>query len=318
MIEGLVSTIIPVYNRTAMLREAVDSVLAQTWRPVEIVIVDDGSTDGTPQAAQAMAQQHPGVVHVVRQRNAGPGVARQTGFEASHGEFIQFLDSDDLLLPEKFALQVQGLRDDPEAGISYGKTYTRENGVRLDAPAQRSGERLRTLFPAMLGEPLWPTLAPLYRRSVLEAVGPWPAKRQLEDWEFDAQAGALGVKLHYCDAFIAETRNHGEGRLCQLWMTDVGAMRDRIDAYVKVLGHARRAGISRDAPEMQQFVRSLFWMARNAGSYGLPDEARRLFELARAQALHPGWDYRLFGAAAGLLGWQRTSRMAEAVQRWRA
>ena len=317
MIENMVSTIIPVYNRVAMLREAVASVLAQTWRPVEIVIVDDGSTDDTPQAAQQLAAGMPDVIRVVLQSNAGPGVARQRGFEASRGEFVQFLDSDDLLLPDKFALQIRGLREDAEAGISYGKTYTRENGVRLPDPAQRSGERLRTLFPAMLGEPLWPTLAPLYRRSVLEAVGPWPAKRQLEDWEFDAQAGALGVKLHFCDAFIAETRNHAEDRLCHLWMKDERAMRDRTDAYVQVLGHARRAGIPREAPEMRRFARSLFWMARAAGSYGLPDEARRLFELARAQSLGPGWDLRLFGALAGLLGWQQASRMAEAVQRWR-
>jgi glycosyltransferase involved in cell wall biosynthesis len=315
MIENMVSTIIPVYNRAAMLREAVDSVLAQTWRPIEIVIVDDGSNDGTPEAAQRLATGLPDLIRVVLQSNAGPGVARQKGFEASRGEFVQFLDSDDLLLPDKFALQIRGLREDPDAGISYGKTYTRRNGVRLSDPAQRSGERLRTLFPAMLSEPLWPTLAPLYRRSILEAIGPWPSKRHLEDWEFDAQAGAFGVKLHFCDAFIAETREHAEDRLSQLWMNDEGAMRDCADAYVQVLGHARRAGIPRDAPEMQQFARSLFWMARTAGSYGLPKEARRLFELARAQALNPGWDIRLFGALAGMLGWKLTSRIAEAMHR---
>jgi hypothetical protein len=213
---------------------------------------------------------------------------------------------------------VSGLRADLEAGISYGKTYMRELGVRQPQPAQRSGQRLRTLFPAMLQEPIWPTLAPLYRRSVLEAVGPWPAKRQLEDWEFDAQAGALGVKLHYCDQFIAETRNHAEGRLCHLWMTDAGAMRDRIDAYVQVLAHARRAAVARDAPEMQRFARSLFWMARNAGSYGLPQEARTLFDLARDVAQRPGWDFAAFRLSTRLLGWRRSSRLAEALERRRA
>ena len=316
MVEGLVSTIIPVYNRGAMLREAVDSVFGQTWRLIEIVIVDDGSTDDTPLVAQELRAAHPDVIRVLRQQNAGPGVARQSGFEASRGEFIQFLDSDDLLLPRKFEWQIAGLRADPEAGISYGKSYLREGGVRLDTPAQRSGERLRTLFPAMLQEPIWPTLAPLYRRTVLEAIGGWPAKKQLEDWEFDAQAGALGVQLHYCDEFIAETRNHDEGRLCHLWKTDARAMRDRVAAYVQVLGHARRAGVKRDAPEMQRFARSLFWMARNAGSYGLPTEAQQLFELARGEALRPGWDFKLFGLATRVLGWQRASRMAESMERW--
>jgi len=84
-----------------------------------------------------------------------------------------------------------------------------------------------------------------------------------------------------------------------------------VAAYQAVLNHAKRADVSHDTPEMQQFVRSLFWMARNAGNYGLPDEARRLFELARAESLHPGWDYRLFGWMAAVFGWTRASRWVD-------
>jgi glycosyltransferase involved in cell wall biosynthesis len=318
MSEALVSTIIPVYNRSAMLRQAVGTVLAQTWTPLEIIIVDDGSTDDTLDAAHELAAAHPGVIRVLRQANAGPGVARQRGFEASRGDFVQFLDSDDLLLPHKFALQVQGLSADPEAGISYGKTYVRVDGVRQPQPSQQSGRRCRDIFPAVLVGRLWETSTPLYRRSTLLAIGAWSERRQLEDWEFDCRAGAAGIKLHYCDDFVAEYVNHDEGRLCYLWLTDVQAMRDRISAYVAVLDHARAAGVARDAPEMQQFVRSLFWMSRNAGSYGLPREARQLFELARGQAVHAGMDYRLFGWAARMLGWQRASRLAEALRTRRA
>jgi glycosyltransferase involved in cell wall biosynthesis len=316
MIEGLVSTIIPVYNRGAMLREAVQSVLTQTWRPLEIVIVDDGSSDDTPQVAEQLRAQYPEIIRLLCQANAGPGAARQAGLEAANGEFIQFLDSDDLLLPGKFELQVNGLRGDAEAGVSYGKTYTRENGVRLALPAQHTGEQHRTLFPALLQEPLWPTLTPLYRRTVLNAAGAWPNKKQLEDWQFDAQLGALAIKLHYVDEYIAETRNHPGARLCHLWMSDACAMRDRIDAYVQVMRHAQDAGVGRDTPQMQQFARSLFWMARNAGSYGLPKQAQQLFELARTLQTNPGWDYRLFAMAAGTLGWRRASRWSETLARW--
>lgn len=315
MIRDLVSTVIPVYNRATMLREAVASVLAQTWRPIKILIVDDGSTDDTPAVAAELAATHPETVRVLRQNNAGPGVARQLGLTASQGEFVQFLDSDDLLLPPKFALQVAGLRGDAEAGIAYGKSYAEQSGQRQALPAQRTGECFRQLFPALLQGPLWPTMTPLYRREVLDAVGPWPRKRQLEDWEYDAQAAASGIKLHYIDAFIAETRDHGQSRLCHLWRHDVSAMRERIAAYRSVLHHAKRAGVGRETPEMQQFVRSLFWMARNAGSYGLPVEARQMFELARSEALHPGWDYRLFGLAGAILGWQRASRWADGLLR---
>ncbi|MGD0948065.1 MAG: glycosyltransferase family A protein, partial [Candidatus Binatia bacterium] len=102
MIPGLITTIIPVYNRPQLLRQAVASVLAQTYQPIEIVIVDDGSTDDTPQVAETLREQHPDEVAVLRQPNRGPGPAREAGRRAARGEFVQYLDSDDLLLPDKF------------------------------------------------------------------------------------------------------------------------------------------------------------------------------------------------------------------------
>jgi glycosyltransferase involved in cell wall biosynthesis len=109
LVEGLVSTIIPVHNRPALLREAVASVLAQTYRPIEIIIVDDGSTDETGREAEALAEKY-SEVHSIHRQNGGPGAARETGRLAARGEFTQYLDSDDLLLPTKFELQVAGLR----------------------------------------------------------------------------------------------------------------------------------------------------------------------------------------------------------------
>src|SRR3954466_561969 len=84
VIEGLISTIIPVFNRAAMLREAVGSALAQTWRPIEIIIVDDGSTDETPAAIRELASQHAEIrgTHI---ENGGPGVAREAGRQLARG-----------------------------------------------------------------------------------------------------------------------------------------------------------------------------------------------------------------------------------------
>src|SRR4029079_14626008 len=106
MIEGLVSTVIPVHNRPHLLREAVASVLAQTYRPIEIIIVDDGSTDDTTSVADSLATERSGEIMVIHQGNTGPGLAREAGRQAARGEFIQYLDSDDILLPRKFELQV--------------------------------------------------------------------------------------------------------------------------------------------------------------------------------------------------------------------
>ena len=93
------STVIPVYNRALLLLDSVDSVIAQTYRPIEIILVDDGSTDDTPDVLADLVHRWPDLLRVVRQANAGPGPARQRGLESARGDFVQFLDSDDLLLP---------------------------------------------------------------------------------------------------------------------------------------------------------------------------------------------------------------------------
>src|SRR6185503_12200391 len=127
IVPGLVSTIIPVYNRAAMLAEAVNSVLAQAHRPIEIIVVNDGSTDDTQTKANGLAALHPNEIRVIHQANTGPGLAREAGRQVASGEFIQYLDSDDLLLPRKFELQVEGLRSNPDCGVSYGKTRYRHS-----------------------------------------------------------------------------------------------------------------------------------------------------------------------------------------------
>ena len=96
----VVSVIVPVYNRAAQLRRAVASAIAQTYRPLEILIVDDGSTDDTPRAIAELEARH-AEVRGIRQENGGPGAARETGRRAARGAFVQYLDSDDLMLPPR-------------------------------------------------------------------------------------------------------------------------------------------------------------------------------------------------------------------------
>src|SRR5262249_3102435 len=146
--EELVSTIVPVHNRPLLLREAVASVLAQTYRPIEVIIVDDGSIDETGREAEALAEAHSEVSGIHR-RDGGPRAARETGRLAARGEFIQYLDSDDLLLPTKFMLQVVGLRQHRDCAVSYGKTRFYNIGERpVDVPWKRTGERISTMFPS--------------------------------------------------------------------------------------------------------------------------------------------------------------------------
>src|SRR5262249_38400237 len=195
LVEGLVSTIIPVHNRPALLQEAVSSVLAQSYRPIEIIIVDDGSNDETGSQADALAGAHP-EVRAIHRKNGGPGAARETGRLAARGEFIQYLDSDDLLLPIKFKLQVAGLRQRRDCSVSYGKARCYIIGERpIDVPWKRTGERISTMFPSFLQSRWWGTSAPLYRREVTDLAGPWTELRNEEDWEYDCRIARNGGQL---------------------------------------------------------------------------------------------------------------------------
>lgn len=317
----LISIIIPVHNRAAMLREAVRSVLEQTYRPIEVVIVDDGSTDDTPEVAQALAGQKPGVVRVLRQPNAGPGPARQAGLEASRGELIQFLDSDDLLLPHKFAVQVAGLAADPEAGISYGLTLLRDERTGQTAPTHGTDARRRELLPAIVQGRIWATPTPLYRRSVCVAIGPWASLRVLEDWDYDWRAALLGVKLHYHPEPLAVVRHHGRDHAGLAWLDRGDAARQRVLALERMLRYAEQAGVPAQSAEMQQFARNLFLVARQYGAGGLAEESRQLFALARrasGEVRGAGLDFRLYRLAASVLGWSQVGRLSCWLDRMRA
>ena len=99
----LVSIIIPAYNAAAFIRRAVKSALAQTWQPVEVIVVNDGSTDDTAAVVQSLCAQHP-QLRLISTENGGVSRARNTGMDASRGEYLTFLDADDVLLPDAVEL----------------------------------------------------------------------------------------------------------------------------------------------------------------------------------------------------------------------
>jgi glycosyltransferase involved in cell wall biosynthesis len=111
----LVTCIVPVYNGEAFLGEALDSIVAQRYRPIEILVIDDGSTDGTAGVTAVTREAH---VRYVRQDNAGGAAARNRGIVLAQGEFVAFLDADDLWPPEKLDRQVARFAARPELDIS--------------------------------------------------------------------------------------------------------------------------------------------------------------------------------------------------------
>lgn len=311
---GLVSTIIPVFNRAELLTEAVNSVLAQTYRPIEIIIVNDGSTDNTGRVAEKLITEYPDKIRVIHQNNTGPGLAREAGKAAASGEFVQYLDSDDLLLPRKFELQVAGLIANPQCDVSYGKTrFYPKDGIPRNIAWKRTGERIQKMFPSFLQSRWWDTSTPLYRKNVIDQVGYWSALRVEEDWEYDCKIAALGIDLHYVNHFVSDTRLIHNNRLSINGSTDCCKLQDRAKAHILILKHAYQYGITNNCPEMRHFSRELFLLARQCGAAGLKTEAQVLFELARLASeenQRNRWDFKLYKLASKLIGWLLTGKIA--------
>jgi glycosyltransferase involved in cell wall biosynthesis len=304
-----------------LLREAVASVLAQTHRPIEVIIVDDGSNDETGFVVEALQEAHP-EIRAIHRDNGGPGAARETGRLTARGEFIQYLDSDDVLLPTKFELQVAGLRQHTHCGVAYGKTRFYKIGESpVDVPLKRTGERIPTMFPSFLQSRWWSTSTPLFRREVTDLAGPWTDLRNEEDWEYDCRIARYGVYLHFSDVFVSDTRVTLGDRLSSGGSSDPDKLRSRARAHKLILEHAFAAGISPDVDEMQHFARELFLLARQCGAAGLAEEGRLLFDLAREASgteRSRGIDFLLYGAAARVVGWCAMGRFTCRLDRLRA
>lgn len=179
-VNPLVSVILPVYNGARYVGEAIESVLSQDYRPIECIVVDDGSSD---ESAQIIAR-YP--VTYIRQAQAGPGAARNAGVGAASGEILAFLDQDDQWAPGKLSAQVDILRSSPVAG--YSTTLQRswlEDGV--DRPSWITAEQLESdsgLFPGML----------VATREAFEKVGPFLEDLRAAsdaDWFFRANDLAI-------------------------------------------------------------------------------------------------------------------------------
>ena len=164
----MVSVIIPVYNGAAFITRAVDSVLAQSFQDVEIIIIDDGSLDNTQMVLDQFSNQPN--IRCYSQDNAGPAHARNTGIQSAKGEFIAFLDCDDIWLPDKLETQVALLRGTSEPGLVHSDYEVIDPTGKVIQFA-KAGESADPLHIAFTGgqAPLLSTV--IVSRALLEQVG---------------------------------------------------------------------------------------------------------------------------------------------------
>jgi len=195
-----VSVVIPAFNRGPRIAPTIDSVLAQTLAPLEIVVVDDGSTDGT---ANWIEEHYGAKVRVVRGRNGGVARARNRGWREAKGEWIAFLDHDDLFHPDKLATVAPLIQGD--AGVVVSRWREVENGhtIRESPIASTRGGAFDWLFG--WNNPLVSMSVPLVRRSSLEGVGGFdPRCAPADDWDLWLRLAARQTPFAWSEAVLTD------------------------------------------------------------------------------------------------------------------
>jgi len=195
----LVSVVIPVFNGERFLREAVQSVLDQKYSPIEIIIVDDGSTDGTSAVARSFSE----TVRYLYQANQGPAAARNRGIEHAQGSLIAFADADDLWPSEKLEMQLPYLINDAAIEIVMGRIQQVRLSKTVNGQTQAE-ELAEPAFSVNLG-------SAVIKKSVFERVGLFDeSMRYSEDVDWFMRAREAGAAIVTIDAVTLLYRQHEE------------------------------------------------------------------------------------------------------------
>lgn len=282
----LVSVIIPAYNAAHMIDRTLDSVRAQTWRDLEIVVVDDGSTDGTAEHVRRHAQED-ARVRLITQQNGGVARARNLGIAESKGDLIAPVDADDLWRPDKIARQVEALdAGGPEIGLVYCWFAVIDDQDRIMSYGDRSRDEGDVLRRMCLGNLVGNGSAPLMRREAVLAGGGY-------DPELKAQGaqGCEDLKLYIAIAERYRFAVVPDFLLGYRWTaenmsSDGRQMLRSFDLVMEPL----RARYPDFAPDFQQGrIYMLEWLLQRALNYGRLAAARPLFVQLRQHRPSAAW-----------------------------
>jgi glycosyltransferase involved in cell wall biosynthesis len=202
-----VSVVIPTFNRADSVARAIRSVLAQDWPAAEIIVVDDGSTDGTADVLHAFEADHPQTLRVISQTNHGVAFARNAGIRAAKHDFVAFLDSDDRWMPTKLSRQIEQFQRVPELSLNFtGYILENPNQSRVIAPANWPPDRQAVLEALLTGCCIAPSTV-IARRDALVRAGLFDvALRRCEDHDLWLRMAAGGEQIGY--VATASTHRH--------------------------------------------------------------------------------------------------------------
>jgi len=296
-----VSLIIPTFNRAGLLAELLDSVKAQAWRPVEVIVVDDASTDETEEAVRTFStgcSRDEGIdVRYVRQAaRRGAPAARNHGISVASGGGLMFVDSDDTLAPAGLIDLATHLFQNDSYDYVYGRVILTDGRLKALPKIAPVGAPFSMDAAVDVAGYHWHTMGALYRRSCIDRIGPWnEALTGSQDWEYQARVKLSGGRGEFVDTLVGYWRQHDSGR--------VGARCFRPDyaesvmkACASILEQARVQGKC-DTRLEQKLAKRLVVHALEWGRNGHRRERRRCL----SQALYTAPNALFISAAVRLL-----------------
>ncbi|MCJ7568848.1 MAG: glycosyltransferase [Anaerolineales bacterium] len=298
-----ISIVIPAFNAEYWIARTINSVLSQTLQDLEIIVIDDGSTDGTRNIVEAIKDNR---IQYHYQENRGLSGARNSGILASTGRFIALLDADDLFKPKKLAYQVELMEKEPDLGLVTC-------GIELiDQYDNHIGEERHWLFHPTIDldhllfwNPLLPSTL-LIRREWFERVGLFDESlRRYEDWEFPIRLAAAGCRMEYVREILVSYRRHTVNMSSAVELVHVATD----DAVRMITSFFEREDIPEHTQELKEKVMGNVYLDATARAYeaGLLDEGRKWLETAIAfdpdltSGDPPQWVIGLSGFAQGPL-----------------
>ncbi len=331
--QPLVSIIIPVYNTEAFVADAIQSALDQTWPAKEIIAVDDGSTDRSAEVLKSFAPR----IKVIEQENRGASAARNRALSEAQGEFIQYLDADDLLAPNKIKIQMRRLLSEPPgrvAASAWGRFYDLpQNTVFTTEPVWTDSNAIDWLITSWCGGGMMPCHAWLTPRAVADQAGRWdetPCPN--DDGEYFTRVLLNSSGVSFCeDARVyyrsglsrslsrsTQPNSHtSEYRSLELCASHLLAREDSHTSVYRSLELCASHLLAREDSERTraacatQFQRFIYGVYPN-----LPDLVRRAEEKVKefgGSDLKPGGG-QLFQLTSKTLGWKTAKRIQQAVR----
>lgn len=305
-----VSILIPCYNAERWIGEAIESALAQTWPAKEVIVVDDGSTDGSLAIIRSFGDR----ILWETGPNRGGNAARNRLLELAQGEWLQYLDADDYLLPGKVAGQMDFLESHPETDVVYGPVFFE---YWSDQRIRRELEAIPLPHDPWILLPLWhlpQTGAVLWRKEALIDVGRWKEDQPCcQEHELYTRMLVAGKRFVYCEHSGAVYRQWGEHTVCKRDKPEVRRRRLEIEQRIEDVLRSRG---ELTLPRLTAINQARFEMARLTWQSDRAEALRIMGLISRSQpSFRPGGkaapaSYRILMRLVGF-------RLTETIAEWR-